>query len=280
MDNKYLLLQYDKRVSHSENECMVNEKVVPAIDGDTRSATDRAIELNGKFYEDFLKKHFRNIIVLTGAGTSMDNGVRRGKTKDGLWSFCIAEIDAFEPYIVDFKIKEFYKSKDIEGLLSYVILFEKLNGGIKDVDAVALKKALERKIAEACRLDLDVAAPHTEFLNKIAARKSSDPRVQLFTTNYDLLFEQASNEAGFIVVDGFSFTQPRRFSGRYFDFDMVNREKTRLKQEESFVSKVIHLYKIHGSLNWYKEGSIIQQKDTPEEPLIIYPAGEKYESSY
>lgn len=62
---------------------------------------------------------------------------------------------------------------------------------------------------------------------------------------------------------------------------MVNRDKTRIKQEESFVSKVFQLYKLHGSLNWVKEadGSIAQKEET-NEPLIIYPANDKYESSY
>jgi hypothetical protein len=113
-------------------------------------------------------------------------------------------------------------------------------------------------------------------------RKPSDPRVQLFTTNYDLLFEKAANNGGFIVIDGFSFTQPRKFSGRYFDLDIVNREKTRIKQEESFVSKVFQYYKLHGSLNWFKDptNGNIEQQDKPANPLIIYPANEKYESSY
>ena len=89
---------------------------------------------------------------------------------------------------------------------------------------------LENKIAQACKLTLHAQSPHKTFLNKITARKPSDSRVKLFTTNYDTLFEQAANKAGFVVIDGFSFTHPREFSGRYFDYDIVNREKTRLKQ--------------------------------------------------
>jgi hypothetical protein len=61
----------------------------------------------------------------------------------------------------------------------------------------------------------------------------------------------------------------------------VNREKTRIKQEESFVSKVFQFYKLHGSLNWFKDKSEnVVQQDYPCKPLMIYPASEKYESSY
>ena len=89
------------------------------------------------------------------------------------------------------------------------------------------------------------------------------------------------NEGGFVIIDGFSFTHPREFSGSYFDYDIVHRDKTRIKQEESFVSKVFQLYKLHGSLNWERVSDTrIIQKENTESPLIIYPASEKYESSY
>ncbi len=279
---KYILIQSDSTLSYDDEKCYVNDKEIEIIGDPKPSSKDFCFSKQKLFYDTFLKRHFKNIVVLTAAGTSLDNGDKNkcGKTREGLWNYCITEIDAFTDSIVDFKIKPFYKSKDIEGLFSHIILFEKLNGEIKKSDKV-LREALELKIAEACRLDLQPQAPHKDFLNKVTARKPSDPRIQLFTTNYDLLFENAANQGGFVVIDGFSFTQPRKFSGRYFDLDIVNRERTRIKQEESFVSKVFHLYKLHGSLNWFKDNleNVVQQ-DNPAKPLIIYPANEKYESSY
>lgn len=278
---KYILLQSEYTLSYSNDECFINDKALKK-EIEAKPVKEVCFELQKSFYNTFLKRHFRNVVVLTAAGTSMDNGDedKSGKTREGLWDYCITEIDAFTDSITDFKTKPFYASKDIEGLLSHIILFEKLNGEVKKGDDV-LREALELKIAEACRLELQPQAPHKDFLNKLTARKSSDPRIQLFTTNYDLLFEKAANQGGFVVIDGFSFTQPRKFSGRYFDFDIVNREKTRIKQEESFVSKVFHFYKLHGSLNWFKDKSgNIEQQDNPSKPLIIYPASEKYESSY
>lgn len=279
--NIYILLQSEYNLSYNNDECYINEKAIKK-ESDAKTAKDVCIELQRSFYNSFLKRHSKNLVILTAAGTSLDNGVKEksGKTREGLWNYCITEIDAFEVSITGFKTKLFYKEKDIEGLLSYIILYEKLNGEIIN-EQVVLREALELKIAEACRLELQHHAPHKDFLNKITARKPNDPRVQLFTTNYDLLFEQAAIEGGFVVIDGFSFTQPRKFSGRYFDFDIVNRERTRVKQEESFISKVFHLYKLHGSLNWVKDKfGNIEQEDNPNEPLIIYPASEKYESSY
>lgn len=279
---KYILLQNEYTLSYDSSTCFVNGKE-NKIEGDSRTSKEIVDDLQKTFYNTFLKRHFRNVVVLTAAGTSMDNGTEAtsGKTRVGLWDYCITEIDGFLTAIPDLKTKSFYTGKDIEELLSFIILNEKVNKEKLHSDYEVFKKALEKKIAEACKLKLQPQAPHKDFLNKIIARKPSDPRVQLFTTNYDLLFETAANESGFVVIDGFSFTQPRKFSGRYFDLDIVNREKTRIKQEESFVSKVFHFYKLHGSLNWFKDDdeNVVQQ-DNPTKPLIIYPASEKYESSY
>ena len=38
---------------------------------------------------------------------------------------------------------------------------------------------------------------------------------------------------------------------------------------------------MHGSLTWEKTGQgIVQQVNSTESPLIVYPASDKYESSY
>ena len=279
---KNILLQNKFSVAYTENDVYVSEEKIKKEDGETRSTKEIAESLKNNFYDNFLKKHFKHIVVLTAAGTSLDNGEKDkcGKTRDGLWTECQTEIDVFKIKIADLENKPFYKDKDIEGLLSHIVLYEKINGVITNDKNESLKSFLENKISKSCILDLQEQAPHEDFLNKITSRKNNDARVQLFTTNYDTLFEQAANKAGFVVIDGFSFTQPREFAGKWFDLDIVNREKTRLKQEESFVSKVFHLYKLHGSLNWTKENGKIIQKDNYGNPLIIYPAYEKYESSY
>lgn len=282
-DKKYILIKRQKTISYDETDCFVNYSPLNKEEIDHTPTKEKAESLKKGFYTEFFKKHYKHTVVLTAAGTSLDNGgeATRGKTRDGLWSFCETEINAFEKFITDLRQKESYISKNIEELLSHIILFKKVNIKIENENEFNLLiQNIETKISKACKLTLDSQAPHKTFLNKITARKPSDSRVQLFTTNYDTLFEQASNKAGFVVIDGFSFTQPREFSGRYFDFDIVNREKTRLKQEDSFIKKVFHLLKLHGSLNWEKNGNRIIQKDEPEKPLIIYPASEKYESSY
>jgi NAD-dependent SIR2 family protein deacetylase len=280
---KYMLLQNNHSVAYTEGDeqCFVDESKYTKQESGTRSGKEIAEGLKNKFYDTFLKKHYKHIVVLTAAGTSLDNGGKGGKTREGLWKSCRNEIKnifiEIQPCNED--LKNIAQNKDIEALLSYIILFEKFNAD-KRKTVKQLRETLEKQIATLCNLTLQEVAPHKDFLNKITARKNNDTRIQLFTTNYDTLFEQSATKAGFVVIDGFSFTQPREFAGKWFDLDIVNREKTRLKQEESFISKVFHLYKLHGSLNWARENDKIIQKNNAKNPLIIYPASEKYESSY
>jgi hypothetical protein len=276
MNKKYVWFQNGSILSYDNSDCYLNEKIIPKEQ--LSDSKDLAKSKQKAFYESLFKKHFRNVVVLTGAGTSINNG---GKTRADLWDIdCKSEIEAINAEIKDLKDEDFYKKKDIEGLLSYITLYEKLNGEI-EVEKISLRRKLENKIVTACTLKIKTGdSTHEEFLKKITARKPSDPRIKLFTLNYDLLFEEAANNSGFTIIDGFSFSYPRTFSGKYFDLDIVNREKTRIKNEESFDSKVFHLYKMHGSLKWHKEGDKIKQTEKPENPLIIYPANDKYESSY
>ncbi len=247
-------------------------------DSDNVEIKDVAPYVKG-FYDIFFKQYFDNIAILAAAGTSLDNGKNKGMIRSDLWGFCKPELEAVAGHIDGIKAKSFWVNKDIEALLSFLTLYNRVSEGSLDKDLEAIKL----KIKSACTLELDEAsAPHTEFLKKITARKANSPRVQLFTTNYDTLFEQAARRLGFVIIDGFSFSQPRIFSGRNFDFDIVKREKTRIKNEESFIANVLHIYKLHGSLDWERIDDTIMQREiaTVKSPLIIYPASDKYESSY
>lgn len=312
---KYIVISQKKTIAYNNDntKCVIDNKNVENEELGGKTSKEFAEEKQKEFYNFFFQKHYQNVVVLSAAGTSLDNDngddkSQRGKTRKDLWSACKTEIEAFVPketdeekdYITKGLVegldkKEFFSKYnyiekkdgkdvqetygDIEDLLSFLLLYAKTLDDHKEIGNKI--KSFERTIAKNCDLILQKDAPHKEFLNKITARKPSDSRVQLFTTNYDTLFEQAANNAGFTIVDGFSYTQPRVFSGRYFDYDFVNRERTRLKNEESFVPKVFHLYKLHGSLTWEKENNrIVQKSETPKDPLIIYPASDKYESSY
>lgn len=287
--NKEILIRRNHSISfNSEGVYRNGTKVEDSKVEDSKDTVEnyegRAKAEVQSFYNEFFRQFFKHIVVLAAAGTSLDNGGNNGKTRNGLWEEGKVTIEQLCNTLwasETEKSKRITKDKDIEALLSHVLLVEKADEK-KAKDLKPLRNNLEKIIREACKLTLDNSnAPHKTFLDKITARKANESRVQLFTTNYDTLFEQAAQRGGYVVIDGFSFSFPRTFSGRYFDYDIVQREQTRIKGEESFVSKVFHLYKMHGSLTWEQnEQGMIQQVNTTETPLIVYPASDKYESSY
>ena len=281
--NMEILIRRGDTVSYDSDNLYRNNIEIPKIDGDKRCTKDRAEAEKQVFYDTFFRQPFKHLVILAAAGASLDNGSNKGETRNGLWKSGRDTIKQLYKGLLpcDNKLRRIVNDKDIEAFLSHILLVEKISEE-KASQLKPLREQLEKIIRNACQLELDSSnAPHKTFLDKITARKASEPRVQLFTTNYDTLFEQAAQEGGYAVIDGFSFTSPRTFSGRYFDYDIVQRERTRLKDEESFVSKVFHLYKMHGSLTWERtEQGRIQQVNSTESPLIVYPASDKYESSY
>lgn len=289
MPRTLLYIDAKSRVEYERDKYYVNGKEEAA--GDENKAQELAAEAAWTAMRDVVGQYittFKHIAVLTAAGTSMDNGANHGKTRDGLWEHCKDEIKELQDELskrstgLKANIEKAVADKDIEEFLSLVMLDEKLNGEFKKADGKLPRVELQKKIADACTLTLDATNQHHgEFIRKLTARKPSDPRVQLFTTNYDTLFEQAAKRIGFTIIDGFSFSHPRVFNGTNFDYDIVYRERSRIKPDESFVPNVFQLYKIHGSVDWQrgKNGEVLQVEKT-DTPCVIYPASNKYESSY
>lgn len=271
-------------------------KNYPKIDADNKEIKHTAELANNekrKVYSSFFQKPFKNLIILTGAGSSMDV---KGLSMAQLWDeavkeFKTEEVDGLNNIIEAVKFpKEKTDKKDIEALLSQVEGFIKFS---EDKDIVfkdgkkklsKLKDLLFKLIQDRCTIPTppNEAFPHKVLLEKVLQRKQTSPRVKIFTLNYDLLFEDAATVANAIVIDGFSYTFPRTFSGRYFDYDIVQREGSKLKEEDNFVQRVFHLHKLHGSINWERNketGDVIVNNET-EEALMVYPREAKYEDSY
>lgn len=264
-----------------------------------------AITKKREKYAEFLNNQFENLIVLTGAGSSVGIGKdivigeetkeRKGRLLAQLWDDVKEVISEETLYEFCKLVKYEDKSKNEGEEEQYVKNLEKLlslanisknyvehipdKGKEKIVIEDVIKK-IEEVIKTNCTLKLPENAPHTLFIEKITKRKVTLPRAKIFTLNYDTLFEQAGRKKNFTIIDGFSFSHPRTFSGRNFELDIVSRNSSRVKEEDNFIQKVFHLYKPHGSVDWTNEENQIIQKDETDKSLMIYPKDSKYESSY
>ena len=266
---------------------------------------DFAHELKRKEYCTKLNYQVENLLFLTGAGSSygIGDGDKKGRLMSELWDESVsvvggdANMNIFCEKIHYTDKADGRYEKNLEKVLSlaekakdYVVepIFQRGEGdNAKGWDIACVIDEIKEMIKEKCNLKItssESPVVHEKFLDKVTKRKSSLPRIKLFTLNYDTLFEQAARKGNYTVIDGFSFSLPRLFSGRCFDYDIVIRDGSRIKNEDNFVPRVFHLYKLHGSVDWEKsEGNIIQNRADDisiENSLMIFPQENKYEYSY
>jgi hypothetical protein len=192
--------------------------------------------------------------------------------------------DAAAKVIAEIGFEIAVEKENIEALLSRCEAYLQ----VKDnADVVAFITASKKVILTKCSEFIDLAntdqlAAHRTFLHRLSRRRVRDSRLKLFTTNYDLCFETAAGRQGLVVLDGFSFTQPRQFDPRFFLYDIVRRPTTG-DEIGTPLEGVFHIYKLHGSVNWSRkdDGEIeIVAKPTPESACLIYPAKGKYQQSF
>ncbi len=252
-------------------------------DGDEEEGVARA-QKNREILKTFLRELLltENLVVLCGLGTSRSvldpEGNTPALTLGDLWDAARENAaDQFEEIVDCVHYEPPNDDDSIELLLSRCQLHQALN---PNEPVGNFMEATERLIVELCdflkgehRLDT-----HEAFLRKVARRSTRQPRMKLFTTNYDLCFETAANRAGFVVVDGFSHSLPQTFDAVYFAYDLVRREQQ--GETPDYIPNVFQLHKLHGSVDWERRGSTVLRQRSPDHPVIIYPRHTKFESSY
>lgn len=280
---KYIISQRNNLYTE-DNKVYYNGKMIE-YEGDFEEAVlNKKVEI----YRSFLSRHFDNTIVLTGAGSSFGIGKTeiKGMTMKKLWGEIVNKCgkESIEKLgkKINYKIDDITRA-NLEEFLSHASLYLLL---YHDTDSEVKENVnkIKQIIISNCTIIMPEDAPHKEFLKRITARKLKHNRLKLFTTNYDMLFEQAANECGFTMIDGFTFTFPRVFNGNNYDYDIVIRKNSRITAQENYAGKVFHLYKLHGSLDWEKdeESGQIRKCDFANNkmPVMIFPSSIKYETSY
>lgn len=288
-------VQKDKSVSDPNiPRYLFNNKKIDNQNSPEKQILEIEEEKIAEILNNFVGDQFDNFTLLIGAGASILNS--EGEDLTGYSGKTISELTKI--------IASDLKCESInENLFSLDELVEKVNY-FSDNDEINIEdllskaeaarefidenekfndtlKAIEEKIQDLCTLTLHKLHPHSRFLNKISARRKSHNRVKIFTTNYDTLIEQVAQKEGFILVDGFTYNFPRKFNPFMYDYDFVRRGDNKIIDEPDYVEKVIHLYKLHGSIDWKKEkeDKIVKQENT-QNPLMIFPRRNKFEQSY
>ena len=237
----------------------------------------------------------RRLAFFFGAGTSMAVGL------PGIDDLTTRVLELLqEPFKTQFeKIKaKLPENSNVENVLDHIRTCRELIGdseeneydGLKGAQAAKdLDNAVCQAISEVVRGDPPKGfKPHLIFAQWLRLLFiCRDWPVEVFTTNYDLLLEQAMEESGVPFFDGFigsvnPFFVPESVEaevegGRINDsgYNYPPRAWTRL-------------WKIHGSINWYMQEYLTNKRkritrlsgsNTTGGELMIFPSREKYAQS-
>lgn len=276
------------------------KELKPDIPAGTDPAEEQKIVAAAKAAKEELKifllssLQMQHVVVLAGSGTSL-GPITKGPSMWALWDYCVNAAPGTEDSVrtVSPEAKKVIdeigydvavEKENIEALLSRCEAYLQVRTSEEVTTFITESKNI---ILQKCSEFIDPAdskqlSAHRTFLHRLSRRRVRDSRLKLFTTNYDLCFETAAGRQGLVVLDGFSFSQPRQFDPRFFLYDIVRRPTTG-EEVGTPLEGVFHLYKLHGSVNWSRkaENEIeVEQKPSPDSACLIYPAKGKYQQSY
>lgn len=157
----------------------------------------------------------------------------------------------------------------VRGLLQYVG-----EQGIGDIDKNELSNLEDFICDNICEI-VDERLPEVDtgyhgLATWIGEIDRSEP-IEVFTSNYDLLIEQALEEQNIPYFDGFVGTRKP-----FFDPYSVSND--------NIPARWLRFWKIHGSINWIlsdeeKSSQVLRSENVSGEQAVIHPSHKKYDES-
>lgn len=232
----------------------------------------------------------RKLGFLFGAGTSMSVGIPGVLELTKNVSDKI-DVDQKKNFL---EIKKLANSDNIEHILNKVRTVRELLEDSEEAEIFGIKgktkaKELDSEICKAISVEVNKSGvdiePHKIFANWLFQNQATRySPIEIFTTNYDLLFETALEYKKIPYFDGFvGAIQP------FLIPECVEAENIKKDQASYIPSSWIRLWKLHGSINWFlttftdSKKRIIRtsfkDKSDTESELMIYPSKQKYDES-
>lgn len=208
---------------------------------------------------------------------------------DGLTQAVVAELDKGEckaclKTVLSHFEEDNKSAPNVEELLSHIRSLEQVAGcgevrGLKSTDLEKMESQICATIATIVDQELlSQDTPHHHLARWTISAPRSLP-VEIFTTNYDLLLEQALEDSEVPYFDGFS-------GARRVFFDLTSIEQDHLPPREQLPPRLARLWKLHGSINWRlvkdaddKAFVVRSSLKLKGDSLLIHPSHLKYEQS-
>lgn len=232
----------------------------------------------------------RKLGFFFGAGTSMAVGI---PGIDELTKEILEKVgNPYKLQIENIK-KELHSNTNIESILNRIRTISELIGDNENKEYDGLKgrasaKSLDIKICETIKEIVSEISeckinPHLIFAHWLQSTYCNRYKpIEIFTTNYDLLFEKSMEEVGLPYFDG--------FVGSVFPFfapESVESEVGEINESVCPPKTWTRLWKIHGSINWciceiskfHRITRLYEGGKKGNKELIIFPSREKYAES-
>lgn len=225
----------------------------------------------------------KRIGFLFGAGTSLARKSNDSITVPAIGQMTnlvveeLSKKSNFESAIIEIKNEISADKFNIESFLSNIESKKNIigSGSLNGLDKNGFDELIEatkkeiirivsvhKQIIEQNRID-DLI--HVDFAEWIGRADRKYP-VEIFTTNYDYLFEIGLEDKTIPYYDGFTGS-----FNPFFNSDSIENMK--------FLPNQAKLWKIHGSLGWKLEDKKVLRKDSSHEDILIYPSVLKYDNS-
>lgn len=181
----------------------------------------------------------RNVGYLLGAGASYFDG-KGYPLASTLWNEIAPSLDETDREAIDEKI--------VAGANGLEEALDLLDQGDPDFP-------LRRKVAHAIGEHFSTVDPplehHACFARGLGGLTIE--RTQIFSLNYDPLIELGAEAATTMLIDGFTGYENPYFEPELFQRRIMRIGTPRRRPTNRAVLGVINLYKLHGSLGWYRD---------------------------
>lgn len=234
----------------------------------------------------------RKFAFFFGAGTSMAIGV------PGIVALTQQISDElYEPYKTQFRLikNDLGDKATVELILDRIRAIRELINdsetrsydglvgatAVKDLD-LAICQLIAKKVHTINYSGVEPQSKLSQWIHSLHTNRYWP--IEIFTTNYDLLFEQAMEQAGVPFFDGFvGSVNP------FFAPDSVEADEGKVDHHVYPPKSWTRLWKIHGSVNWIlttnpQDGRkritrVSACNPKPGDELMIFPARDKYTES-
>ncbi len=247
--------------------------------------------------------NIKNLHFLLGAGASADaipamapliqiveDRVNNASKFVGDFSFTHEELkDAFQ------EVKK-HSPNNLENMLGTLYSKRSYLKGVGKEDKVNdyLISLIESQIYTSINIDCNgIEAEkslglYKQLYQKLSLRNKDLARVNVFTTNNDLLSETALGYLNVNYNNGFSSGLSRTFNPARFSYTFSRRVDSGMEKYEP-LENMVYLYKLHGSISWIEsdDNSFFNIKEIDVEPtqvsteknVLIYPTPLKQNKS-